>query len=462
MNHYHFIGIGGSGMSGIAKVLLEMGNRVSGSDLAISVHARKLAEMGAEVRAGQRADNLTGPDGRLPDVVVVSSAIPASNEELQAAQRLGLPVKRRAEVLAELMRSGRAVAVAGCHGKTTTSSMIALVLHRGGLDPTYVVGGEVRNLGANAALGRGNYVVAEADESDGSFLQLHPAIAVITNIEADHLDHYGTLERIVEAFEQFLRDVPPDGLAILGYDNALVREIGGRHPGRKVSYALDGPADLTTTAISFHGPGSSCRVLFKGQELGVLRLNVPGRHNVQDALAAVAVGLEAGLPFAGIAEALRDFIGAERRFERVGEAQGVTVVDDYAHHPTEVAATLRAARLQNFGRVICVFQPHRYTRTQHLAKEFGSAFAGADQLFLMDIYSAGETPIPGITGETLLERARESGHRHVEYYPRREDLIEALVRTVRPGDLVLTTGAGNVTTLGPELLKRLEAGPRLS
>lgn len=457
MSHYHFIGIGGSGMSGLAKVLLEMGHRVSGSDLAASANARKLAEMGAEVRVGHRAENLTGEDGKLPDVVVVSSAIPAFNEELMAAQRHRLPVKRRAELLAEIMRSGRAVAVAGCHGKTTTSSMIALVFEKGGLSPTFVVGGEVRDLGTNAALGSGRYVVAEADESDGSFLRLHPTIAVVTNIEADHLDHYGSLERIVAAFEEFVRLVPPDGLAVLGYDNAWVRHVGGRYGGRKVTYALDESADLTTTAISFHGSGVSCRVLLHRKELGVLRLSVPGRHNVQNALAAVAVGLDAGLSFETIAEALRGFSGAERRFQRVGEAHGVTVVDDYAHHPTEVAATLRAARLQNYDRVLCVFQPHRFTRTQHLAKEFGPAFAAADRLFLMDIYPAGEPPIPGVSGETILNEVRGAGYHHAEYIPRREDLIDALVRTVRPGDLVLTVGAGNVTTLGPEFLRRLEA-----
>jgi len=457
MSHYHFIGIGGSGMSGIAKVLMEMGHRVSGSDLTASGNVRKLAELGAEVRVGHRAENLVDADGKLPDVVVISTAIPASNEELLAARRRGLTVLRRAEVLAQIMRTGLGVAVAGCHGKTTTSSMITLVLKRGGLDPTFVVGGEVRDLGTNAALGHGRHVVAEADESDGSFLTLSPVVAVVTNIEADHLDHYGTLERIVEAFEKFVHLVPPDGLAVLGYDNAWVRWIGERYGGRKITYALDEPADLTTTAISFHGPGTSCRVLLHGQELGGLRLNVPGRHNVQNALAAIAVGLEVGLPFAVIAAGLRGFSGAERRFQRVGEAGGVTVVDDYAHHPTEIAATLRAARLQNYQRVICVFQPHRYTRTLHLAREFGPAFAAADRLFLMDVYPAGEPPIPGVSGETILNEVRKTGYHHVEYFPRRDELIEALVRTVRPGDLVLTVGAGNVTALGPEFLRRLEA-----
>ncbi|HEY3315583.1 MAG TPA: UDP-N-acetylmuramate--L-alanine ligase [Bacillota bacterium] len=459
MSHYHFIGIGGSGMSGIAKVLLQMGHRVSGSDLAASANTRRLTGMGAEVKLGHRADNLAGPaGGDRPDVVVVSSAIRPGNEELDAARRSGLPIRRRAEVLAEIMRTGRGVAVAGCHGKTTTSSMIALMMEGAGLDPTFVVGGEVRDLGTNAALGRGAYVVAEADESDGSFLDLSPVIAVVTNIEADHLDHYGDLGHIIEAFEAFLRRLPQAGLAVLGYDNEWVRQIGGRHGGRKVTYALDEKADLTTSAIGLRGIGTSCTAYLRGKQLGRLELAVPGRHNVQDALAAVAVGLEAGLSFVDIATALKGFTGAERRFQKVGEARGVTIVDDYAHHPTEIAATLRSARQLGYGRVICVFQPHRYTRTQHLAGQFGGAFTAADQLYLMDIYPAGELPIPGVSGRTILDQVAASGYKHVSYHCHREELVETLARDVRPGDLVLTVGAGNVTNLGPELLRVLQ-GP---
>ena len=454
MTRIHMVGIGGAGMSAIAQILLAEGATVYGSDVDASATTERLQQWGARVAIGHRPENLGDAD-----LVVVSRAIAEDNPEVQEARRRGIPLLQRGEMLARLMASRKGVAVAGTHGKTTTTSMISLVLERGGLDPAVLVGGTVPHLGGNARPGKGEFLVAEADESDGSFLLLHPYIAVVTNIEADHLDHWGDLEHIVEGFGRFLDQVTPGGLAVVCDDDPLLRRMAeeGRQRGnqRWMTYGLAGQADLMGVNPDLRPLGSRTEVRRSGRSLGYLELSVPGLHNVSNALAAVAVGLEAGLSFNTIALALSEFRGAQRRFQLTGEAGGVRVVDDYGHHPSEIKVTLRAARRATPGQVIVCFQPHRYTRTHFLLDEFGQAFRDADHIFITDIYAASEKPIPGVSGRSVAESVRRHTGQQAEFVPSLADLPERVAQVARPGDLVLTLGAGNIWTAGAHILERL-------
>ena len=436
-------------MSAIAKILLEQGHQVSGSDLHLSEITRKLEMLGATIYAGHRAENVEGATE-----VVVSSAIPPTNGELIAARERGIPVMQRAEMLARLMKNKRGIAVAGTHGKTTTTSMVALMLERNGLDPTVLIGGELNDFGGNAKLGRGQYVVAEADESDGSFLKLAPYYAVVTNVEPDHLDYYGTLDRIALAFERFLDQVAEAGLAVLGVDDPVVGELSVRYSRRYLSYALKAKAHYTARDIHLQQLGSSCRVFFQGRELGQLRLQVPGVHNISNALAAVALGREIGLEFEPLASALATFRGVQRRFETLALVNGIRVVDDYGHHPTEVQATLKAARNAASGRVICIFQPHRYTRTKYLYGAFGQAFGLADELIITDIYPAGEPPIEGVSAGLIVDAVERYQGKRPLYLRDREEILRLVMEMARPGDLVLTLGAGDIRSVGEALAEK--------
>ena len=449
----HFVGIGGSGMSGIAEILLNLGYRVTGSDLRRSEVVERLAELGAKIFIGHEASHVEGAH-----VVVYSSAVSRDNIEVQVARQRQIPTIPRAEMLAELMRLKYGIAVAGTHGKTTTTSMVGAVLAEGRYDPTIVVGGRVTSLGSNARLGQGDYLVAEADESDGSFLKLAPTIAVVTTIDAEHLDHYGSLEAIREAFVAFVGKVPFYGSAVLCLDQPNIQMLIPRIEKRIITYGLESGADLVARRLHLAGMTSRFEVFHRGSLVGECTLGVPGRHNVLNALAAVGVGLDLEIPFVTIQKALAGFAGVQRRFQVRGRARGVTVVDDYGHHPAEIRATLAAAKAGFDCRVVTVFQPHRYTRTQHLRQEFLTAFNQADVLVVLDIYAAGEAPLPGVTAEALAEGIRAHGHRNVTYLGSdRARAVEHLAEIVRTGDLVLTLGAGDVGQLGPELLKRLDA-----
>jgi UDP-N-acetylmuramate--alanine ligase len=448
----HFIGIGGSGMSGLAEVLLTTGYAVSGSDLRASDVTERLLRMGGRVFVGHHASNVEGAH-----IVVYSSAVKADNPELKAAVERGLPVIPRAEMLAELMRMKYGVAVAGAHGKTTTTSMVGAVLLEGGLDPTIVVGGRVHALGTNARLGQGQFLVAEADESDGSFVRLQPAIGVITNLDREHMDHYGSVAGLEAAFLEFAERAPFYGLVVLCADDPALVTLAGRLTRRTTTYGIE-HGTLRATNLDLGPDGARFDVTWSGETLGTIELPVLGRHNVLNALAAVAVGLELEIPFAHVARALAGFRGVGRRFETKGEVGGATVVDDYGHHPTEIRATLDAARQLGRGRVLVVFQPHRYSRTKALAEDFGKAFDGADCVIVTDIYAAGEAPIAGVTAELIVGAAKSHGHRDVVYAG---DLAraEALIREkVRPHDLVVTLGAGDVAKVAERLVtQRAEA-----
>ncbi|RPI09201.1 MAG: UDP-N-acetylmuramate--L-alanine ligase [Zetaproteobacteria bacterium] len=451
----HFVGIGGIGMSGIAEVLHNLGYLVSGSDSRESETTRRLSALGVRVAIGHRAAHVEGAD-----VVVRSSAVTHENVEIAAARQRLIPVIQRAEMLAELMRMKYGVAVAGTHGKTTTTSLVATVLARGGLDPTMVIGGRLNALGFNAKLGRGDFLVAEADESDGSFLKLSPTIAVVTTVDAEHLDYYRDLAQIQEAFVEFVNKVPFYGLAVLCLDQENIQAMLPRVEKRYVTYGLRSQADFLARDISFAGMTSECSVAWKGQPLGRLRLRIPGLHNVYNALAAVAVGMDLDIAFDTIRDALGEFTGVDRRFQVRGDAGGVTVVDDYAHHPAEIQATLNAAK-DGFGRrVVAVFQPHRYSRTRALLSEFATAFYQADLLFVTEIYPAGEPPIPGVSGSQIAEAVAEHGHKRVTYVADKVQLPAAVVATVEPGDMVLTLGAGDIWRTGEEILDRLRAAER--
>lgn len=441
-------------MSGIALVANARGVRVTGSDIRASRYTAALERAGVSVSIGHRAENV----GEC-DVVVVSSAIPESNPELAEARRRGLEVWQRARMLAHLAGERRVVAVAGTHGKTTTSSMIATMLSGMGLDPTFLIGGEVVGYGTNAASGSGDLYVVEADESDGSFLYLDPDVAVITNIEADHLDHYGSLERIEETFVQFMERVRPSGtLVVCADDERLIALARACRPAGVLTYGHVAGADVRIGDVEPLGLGNRFTVSVPDGTVVEATTSFPGMHNVTNAAAALAVASALGLDLSQAAAALSAFEGVRRRFDTVGVAAGVTVVDDYAHHPTEVRATLAAASQLGFGRVCVVFQPHRFSRTAALSDEFGIAFEDADHVVLLDVYGAGETPIPGVTGHTLVDSImRQRPRTRLAWLPHRADAAPFLVRTLREGDLVVTMGAGDVTTFGPELVKALEA-----
>ncbi len=451
--HVHFVGIGGSGMSGIAEVLQNLGHTVSGSDLKLSAVTRHLQELGATVFEGHAAHHIEGAH-----VVVTSTAVRATNPELAEARRRGVPVIPRAEMLAELMRLKYGVAIAGSHGKTTTTSMVALVLDRGGLDPTVVVGGRVGGFGSGARLGQGEYLVAEADESDRSFLKLSPTLAVVTNIDREHLDVYRDLADIQEAFVGFVNKVPFYGCAVLCLDDPPLAAILPKVERRVVSYGLSQQASVSARDLELRPTGSSYTATLAGRPLGPVTLSVPGAHNVTNSLAAVAVGLELELPFEAIQQGLASFTGVDRRFQVRGEAGGILVVDDYGHHPTEIRATLETLRRRaGARRTLVLFQPHRYTRTQALWEDFCRAFGEADVLRLVDIYPASEDAIEGVTSEALARAIAEGGHPDVAWVGDLRAASERLAREAAPGDVVLTLGAGSVWTAGEELLLRLAA-----
>ena len=436
----HLVGIGGIGMSGIAEVLLTLGYSVSGSDLKSSPITERLRNLGATVHEGHRAEQVHGAH-----VVVVSSAVRPDNPEIVEAHRLKIPVIPRAEMLGELMRLKYGIAVAGAHGKTTTTSLVASVLAAAGFDPTFVVGGRVNQAGTTARLGRGDYMVVEADESDRTFLLLAPVVAVVTNIDREHLDHYHSLEEIQEAFTQFVNRVPFYGAAVLCLDDPNVRAVLPQVKRPVISYGLADQADLVIRKVELRGLDSEFCLTFRGKDLGAFQLSAaPGIHNVRNAAAAAAVALYLNIPADSIREGLEKFTGVGRRFEVKGTVNSVTLIDDYGHHPTEIRATLEAARICRYGRLLVLFQPHRYTRTQHLWDDFCHAFDLADVLVLTDIYAASETPIPGITGEALAEAIRAAGHKNVVFRSSMQEGIEHLLHASRPGDAILTIGAGNV------------------
>jgi UDP-N-acetylmuramate--alanine ligase len=446
----HLIGIGGSGMCGIAEVLLNMGYQISGSDLKASETTDRLVALGGRVFIGHAASNVEGAQ-----VVVYSTAVRDTNEELCAAQAAGIPVIGRAEMLAELMRMKYGIAVGGSHGKTTTTSLIAALLARGGLDPTVVVGGRLRAYGSNARLGHGRFMVAEADESDGSFLRLAPAVTVITNVDREHLDHYGDFAGLRQAFVYFANRVPFYGVSILCMDDPLTRDLLPDVTKRTVTYGFAADADVRASDLAMDAEGASFVAHAFGQRLGEVRLRLHGRHNVQNALAALAVGRELEVGFAHMAEALAAFTGVTRRMDLRGEVAHVRVIDDYAHHPTEIRATLAAARGAGGGQLLAIFQPHRYTRTAALAREFGEAFGDADRVWVLDVYAAGETPIAGVSGRTISDSAEAAGVRHVTYAPDAAAAVRAAIEEARAGDQILLLGAGDVTKLANDLLEGL-------
>ena len=443
----HMVGIGGSGMSGIAEVLVNMGYPVSGSDVASNDATRRLKKLGAKIQRAHRATHVHNAD-----VVVISAAVRQDNPEVVEARRLGIPVIPRAEMLAELMRMKYGVAVAGAHGKTTTTAMVAEVLHHGGLDPTVVIGGRFGKLGSGARLGGGELMVAEADESDGSFLRMKPTIAVVTNIDREHLDHYRDLAEIQDTFVRFLALVPFYGAAVVCIDDRNVRDILPRVERKVIPYGLSSDAEIAAVDVEVEGLSTRYTALRDGKRLGAVRLGIPGRHSVYNSLAAIAVGLELDVAFKKIAEALEGFRGVDRRLQRRGEIAGATVIDDYGHHPTEIAATLAALR-EGFGsRTIVVFQPHRYSRTRSLLEEFGGAFFLADHVIVTEIYAAGEEPLAGVDGRVVADALVRHGHPSVEFEPEAGTIERGLRKRIRPGDIVLTLGAGDVWKIGQRLV----------
>ncbi|MBN2371241.1 MAG: UDP-N-acetylmuramate--L-alanine ligase [Vicinamibacteria bacterium] len=452
----HFVGIGGSGMSGIAEVLLNLGHTVSGSDIKRSAVTEHLSALGACCHEGHDASHVAGAH-----VVVVSSAVQADNPEVLEARRAGVPVIPRAEMLAELMRLKYGVAVAGSHGKTTTTSMTALALDRGGLDPTVVVGGRLGVLGSGARLGRGDVLVAEADESDRSFLMLAPTIAVVTNIDREHLDAYRGIEDIQASFVDFVNKVPFYGSAILCLDDGPTQDILPRVRRRAVTYGLTPQADVSARDVTQHPTGTRFVVTAHGRDLGTVSLRVPGLHNVVNALAAVSVGLDLDVDFSALCEGLAAFSGVDRRFQIRGETGGVLVIDDYGHHPTEIRVTLETLRVfAGDRRTVVLFQPHRFTRTKFLWDEFCRAFHQADVLLVTDVYAASELPLPEVTAERLARAIAAHGHRHASYAGPLASATRSLMKEARDGDVVLTLGAGNVWTAGEELLRTREASSR--
>lgn len=451
INNIHFVGIGGIGMSGIAEVLLNLGYKISGSDVKETEVTRRLLSLGCEIHYGHRKENV-----KDADVVVISSAIRAGNPETMVAEERFIPIIPRAEMLAELMRMKVGIAIAGTHGKTTTTSLIATVLGAGGLDPTVVIGGRLNSIGSNARLGQGEFLVTEADESDGSFVKLLPTIAVVTNIDPEHLDYYRDIEEIKEAFLDFVHRIPFFGLAVLCLDHPNIQGLIPKLKKRFTTYGLTTQADFQAKEIEFEGLTTAFDVLHQHREIGRLRIQMPGLHNVYNALATVATAFELDIPFKIIQETLRDFGGIQRRFQIKGEKREVLVVDDYGHHPVEIVATLKAARTGWRRRVIAVFQPHRYSRTQTLFQDFLGAFYDADCLILTDIYPAGEDRIEGVESKALFERIREYGHKDVVHIPEKKEIVDHLLRIINPGDMVITLGAGDIWQVSEELLRRLD------
>ncbi|MGZ5565171.1 MAG: UDP-N-acetylmuramate--L-alanine ligase [Chthoniobacterales bacterium] len=457
----HFVGIGGIGMSGIAEVLLNLGYKVSGSDLKTSAVTQRLAGLGATTFEGHRAENIIGAE-----VVVTSSAISPDNPEVTEAHNLHIPVIQRAEMLAELMRLKYGIAIAGMHGKTTTTSMVAAVLAAGGLDPTVVVGGRVDAMGSNARHGKSQYLVAEADESDRSFLKLSPILSVVTNIDREHMDCYRNMRDVKKTFLDFMDRVPFYGMIVACNDDPLLRKLLPEVQRRTVTYGTKRGSDFLIKSeetkresAADSRPYSRFRVTYQKKDLGEFTLHVPGVHNVLNATAAIAVGVGLDIPVDAIRAALDQFRGVDRRFQLRGTAAGVSVIDDYGHHPTEIKATLAAARQCGFRKIHVIFQPHRYTRTRDLMEEFTTAFADADSLFLLDIYAASEKPIEGITGEILAQRIRDKSGNPVEYVSSVSDAVGAATKAAQAGDMILTLGAGSISQLGPMILEKLNDRP---
>jgi len=451
----HFVGIGGIGMSGIAEILLDQAFSITGSDRQLSEVTEHLRDLGAAIYEGHSALNVE-PD---VDVLVYSSAVPPDNPELVEARRRKIPVIRRAEMLAEVMRLKYGIGIAGTHGKTTTTSMVSLVLMEGGLDPTAIVGGKLSGLGGtNARLGHGEFIVVEADEYDRSFLSITPTIAVLTTLDADHLDCYRDIEDIKSAFITFANKVPFYGFIILCLDEAALQDIMPKVSERKiVTYGLNAQADLQALDITHSENTSTFTVMSRGGVLGEIRLQVPGTHNVQNALAAIGVGLELGIPFEKIKAGMERFTGVYRRWEVKADVAGIMVVDDYAHHPTEIKASLEGAKSGwRKRRVICAFQPHLYSRTRDFYEEFGRAFFNADVVIVTDVYPAREEPIQGVTGELIVNAAKMFGHKDVRYVPDKKDVPDVLLSLARPGDIVITVGAGDIWKCGEEFIHKLQ------
>jgi UDP-N-acetylmuramate--alanine ligase len=454
----HFVGIGGIGMSGIAEILIDQGFKISGSDRSLGEVTERLQELGAVVVAGHAAQNLAAD----VDALVYSSAVSMDNPEVMEARRRGIPVIRRAEMLAEVMRLKYGIGIAGTHGKTTTTSMISLVLIEGKFDPTVIVGGKLSGLGGtNARLGKGEFIVVEADEFDRSFLSLTPTIAVLTTLETDHLDCYRDLEDIKGAFIQFASRVPFYGFVVLCLDEPALQDIMPLLDKKKIiTYGLNPQSDVQAVDIRYKDNTSSFTILRNDRELGAVTLQIPGRHNVQNSLAAASVGLALGIPFDAVKRGLEKFTGVYRRWEKIGEVNGITVYDDYAHHPTECRATLSGAKAGWRRRVVCVFQPHLYSRTRDFYEEFGKAFLLADVLIITDVYPAREEPIQGVSGELIVNAAKRYGHKDVHYVPDKKGVPAALKEIVKSQDIVITMGAGDIWKCGEEFLSLMDAGHR--
>jgi UDP-N-acetylmuramate--alanine ligase len=449
--HVHFVGIGGIGMSAIAEVLLTLGYEVSGSDMKLSAITERLAKMGAQIQLGHRAANVAGAKA-----VVVTSALDVNNPEVAEARRLQIPVIPRGELLAELMRLKFGIAIAGSHGKTTTTSMVAAILNAANMDPTVVVGGKVAAMqGSNARVGKSSLLVVESDESDGSFLKLAPIVAVVTNIDREHLDHYASLAEIQQAFTDFVNKVPFYGAAVMCMEDENIQQIFPAIKRRTITYGRSAQVDLEIQDVELGAAESRFAVVRRGHSLGMFELHVPGIHNVLNAAAAIGVGLEMDVPLEKIRDGLTAFSGVDRRFSIRGVERGVTVVDDYGHHPTEVKATLAAARLGPYRQIHVLFQPHRFTRTKYLLDEFGTAFHQADHLYLLDIYAASEEELAGVSSTVLLEKIQSYGHRSARYVRSMDEGVAAVAAAVEPGDLVITLGAGNVSQAADRILDRL-------
>lgn len=451
--HIHFIGVGGSGMSGLASILLDSGYKISGSDIVSSKSTKRLTDKGATIFKGHNESNV-----EKADLVVISSAIPESNPEIRGARNRKITIIKRAEMLSRLMDNKYGIAIAGTHGKSTTASMISLILERSGFDPTVVVGGELNNFKNNAKLGKGNHIVVEADESDGSFLELNPHMVIVTNIEDDHLDHYENMENILKDFRKFIDKVPDNRRVILCKDcdnlRGLAKQCGKSH----VSYGIFTEADLMAKDIELDKLNSKSKIYWQGEKIGDLCLKVAGYHNILNALAAIAVALELEISFMEIAKILETFQGVHRRMEIIANLDDkILILDDYAHHPTEIKATLSALRSswQN-RRIIAVFQPHRYSRTKLLAEKFGKVFFDADCVIINDIYSANESPISGISGETIFKEIKKTNHGQIKYLPSKDDILSYLCEIVQPGDIIITMGAGDIWTVSQELVKQLK------
>ncbi len=453
----HFVGIGGIGMSGIAEVLLNLGYKVSGSDLRKSAVTARLVSLGASITEGHLPENVTGAE-----VVIISSAVHRDNPEVVAAHEHHIPVIQRAEMLAELMRLKYGIAIAGMHGKTTTTSMVASVMAAADLDPTVVVGGRVDAMGSNARLGKSQYLVAEADESDRSFLKLSPILAVVTNIDREHMDCYRDMEDVERTFLQFMDSVPFYGMVVACNDNDDLRRLLTGARRRTMTYGTREDSDFCISnqqcgRINGNLALSRFRVNYRGHDLGEFELRVPGAHNVSNATAAIAVGVGLDVPVEKIRQGLAQFNGVDRRFQLIGQADGITVIDDYGHHPTEIRATLAAARQCGFGKVHVIFQPHRYSRTQLLLNEFATAFRDADSVLVLDIYPASEAPIPGVTAEMLANRITEDGGQEALYVPSFAEATGLASRSAKRGDMILTLGAGSIWQLAPQVLEALES-----